>query len=96
MDRWLGGIMGIEGLPIPYRAPNASPFIERFMRTLREEALDHFIFLSVDHVLRVVSEYVRYYNGAFPSQAIQWTAGQKRGAGTSMNQPLPTPSLARA
>ena len=40
------------------------------MRTLREEALDHFIFLTVDHIHRVVTEYARYYNGARPSQAI--------------------------
>ena len=70
LDLWLDEVMGIEGLPIPYGAPNASPYIERFMRTLREEALDHFIFLGLDHVRRVVTEYVRYYNGARPSQAI--------------------------
>ncbi len=38
--------------------------------TLRQEALDHFIFLNPDHVRRVVSEYVRCYNRARPSQAI--------------------------
>ena len=70
LDRWLDEVMEIEGIPIPYGAPNASPHIERFVRTLREEALDHFIFLTVDHIRRVVSEYVRYYNGARPSQAI--------------------------
>jgi hypothetical protein len=32
--------------------------------------LDHFIFLTADHIRRVVREYVRYYNGARPSQAI--------------------------
>ena len=40
------------------------------MRTLREDALDHFIFLGVEHLRRVVAEFVRYYNGARPSQAI--------------------------
>jgi hypothetical protein len=70
LDRWLDEVIGIEGLPIPFGAPNASPHVERFNRTLREEALDHFIFLSADHVRRVVAEYVRYYNGARPSQAI--------------------------
>jgi len=70
LDRWLDEVMGIEGLPIPFGAPNATPHVERFMRTLRQEALDHFIFLSADHVRRVVAEYVRYYNGARPSQAI--------------------------
>ena len=70
LDQWLGEVMCIEGLPIPYGAPNASPYVERFNRTLREEALNHFIFLSVDHIRRVVAEYIRYYNGARPSQAI--------------------------
>ena len=62
--------MGIEGIPIPYGAPNANPHVERFHRTLRQEALDHFIFVSERHVLRVCREYVRYYNGARPSQAV--------------------------
>jgi len=70
LDRWLDEVMHIEGLPIPFGAPNASPHVERLMRTLREEALDHFIFLCTDHIRRVVTEYVRYYNGARPSQAI--------------------------
>jgi putative transposase len=70
LDRWLREVIGITGLPIPYGAPNASPHVERFMRTLRQEALDHFIFLSADHVRRVVKEYIRYYNRARPSQAI--------------------------
>ena len=70
LDLWLHEVMRIEELPIPYGAPNASPHIERFMRTLREEALDHFIFLSADHVRQVVSEFICYYNGARPSQAI--------------------------
>jgi len=70
LDRWLDEVMGIEGLPIPYGAPNASPHVERFIRTLREDALEHFIFLNPDHIRRVVTEYVRYYNRARPSQAI--------------------------
>jgi len=70
LDRWLDDVMGIEGLPIPYGAPNASPHVERFVRTLRDEALNHFLFLSVDHIRSVVAEYIKYYNGARPSQAI--------------------------
>jgi putative transposase len=70
LDRWLDEVVGIEGIPIPYGAPNASPHVERLVRTLREEALDHFIFVTVDHIRRVANEYVRYYNSARPSQAI--------------------------
>ncbi len=70
LDRWLDEVIGIEGLPVPFGAPNASPHVERVMRTLREEALNHFIFLTADHIRRVVNEYIRYYNRARPSQAI--------------------------
>ena len=70
LDRWLDDVMGIEGLPIPYGAPNASPHIERLMRTLREQALNHFIFLSEDHIRKVVAEYVSYYNHARPHQSL--------------------------
>ena len=70
LDRWLVEVLDIRGLPIPYGAPNATPHVERLVRTLREEALDHFIFLGVDHIRRVLSEFVRHYNGGRPSQAI--------------------------
>jgi putative transposase len=70
LDVWLADVMGIEGIPIPYGAPNASPHIERLNRTLREEALNHFIFLNVKHVRRVCAEYRGFYNGARPSQAL--------------------------
>ncbi len=43
LDRWLDGVVGVEGPPIPYGAPNANPHVERFNRTLREEALNHFL-----------------------------------------------------
>ncbi len=59
----------LKAFPIPYGAPNASPYIERFNRTLREEALNHFIFTTTRSILQVCREYVNYYNGARPSQA---------------------------
>jgi putative transposase len=70
LDLWLADVMGVEGIPIPYGAPNASPHIERFNLTLRTEALDHFIFLNVGHVLAVCRQFVKYYNRARPSQAL--------------------------
>jgi hypothetical protein len=70
LDRWLDEVINIKGLPIPYGAPNASLHIERFIRTLRQEALNHFLFLGVDHIRRVVAEYVRSDNGVRPSKAI--------------------------
>ena len=70
LDLWLADLMGIEGIPIAYGAPKASPHIERLNRTLRKEALHHFIFLNVSHVRRVGAEYREFYHGARPSQAL--------------------------
>ena len=69
LDQWLDKVMGIEGIPTPYGAPQANARCERFIRTLREEALNHFVFVGVEHVRRVVARYVEYYNKARPSQA---------------------------
>jgi transposase InsO family protein len=69
LDRWLRVTMGVEGLPTPYHAPNANARVERFHRTLREDALNHFIFLNAAQVGRVVREFIEYYNRARPSQA---------------------------
>ncbi len=43
---------------------------ERFMGTLKRECLHHFIFVSEAHLRRTAIEFVRYYNEARPSQAI--------------------------
>jgi len=71
LDQWLTSVVGIKGLPIPYGAPNANPFVERFMRTLRHECLRHFIFASEGHLRRTILAYVRYYNGARGHQGIR-------------------------
>ncbi len=69
LDLWLEEVLEIKGLPAPYRAPNANARVERFNRTLREDALNHFIFLCEDHIRRVARDFVAFYNGARPSQA---------------------------
>jgi len=70
LDHWLDNVIGIEGIPIPYGAPNANAHVERFNRTLREDALNHFVFFNEDHIRRVMAEFIKYYNRARPSQAI--------------------------
>lgn len=69
LDQWLWEVIGIRGVPTPYGAPNANAHVERFNRSLRREALDHFIFFSAGHISRVCLEYVEFYNRARPSQA---------------------------
>jgi len=75
LDLWLADVMGIEGIPIPYGAPNASPHIERLNRTLREEALNQFIFLNVKHVRRVCTEYLSWCIAPERRLQPQWIVG---------------------
>jgi len=70
LDLWLNEVMEIEGIPIPFGAPNANAHLERFNRTFREDALNHFIFLGINHIRNVAAEFIEYYNRARPSQAI--------------------------
>jgi hypothetical protein len=39
LGRWLRQVMGVHGIPIPYGAPKANAFCERFNRTLRQQLL---------------------------------------------------------
>jgi transposase InsO family protein len=71
LDQWLGEALGIKGVPIPYGAPNAAAHIERFMGSLKGECLNHFIFLSEEHLRRTVTAYITYYNEGRPHQGIE-------------------------
>ena len=60
----------IEIIRTPYRAPKANAFAERWVRSAREECLDHLLIISESHLRRVLTEYVGYYNSARPHQGI--------------------------
>ncbi len=62
---------GIEIALTPYRAPKANAFAERWIRSLREECLDHLLILNERHLRRVLIEYVTFYNEARPHQGIE-------------------------
>ncbi len=61
---------GVEIIRTPYRAPNANAYAERWVRSAREECLDHLLILNERHLRRVLVEYVEYYNGRRPHQGI--------------------------
>jgi hypothetical protein len=55
--------IGAEIILTPVRAPKANAFAERWVRTVREEWLDHLLVLSRGHLEAVLTEYVEHYNG---------------------------------
>ena len=70
LDAWLDPVLGNEGIPIPYGAPNAAAYIERYIGTLRRECLNHSILLSKGHLRRTVVQFARYTNEGRPHQGI--------------------------
>lgn len=63
--------MGIEQHCITPYSPWENFYVERVIGTFRRECLDHIIPLSESHLRRVVSSYVRYYNGTRPHKALR-------------------------
>lgn len=58
--------IGVETIRTPVRSPKANAFAERWVRTAREECLDHLLVYSQRHVESVLTEYIEHYNRARP------------------------------
>jgi transposase InsO family protein len=54
--------VGVEPVKLPPRSPNLNAHVERFMRSVREECLDHLILFSEEQLRHVLSEYLQYYH----------------------------------
>jgi putative transposase len=61
----------IEILKIPYHAPQANAVCERFLRSVRQECLDHLLIFHEKQLQRVLNEHAVYFNRARPHQGIQ-------------------------
>jgi putative transposase len=61
----------IEILNTPYHAPRANAICERFLRSVRQECLDHLLIFHEKQLYRVLNAYVQYFNRARPHQGIR-------------------------
>jgi putative transposase len=61
---------GARVIKTAVQAPNMNPVGERFVGSLRREALDHVLLLDDQHLENVARQYVRYFNTARPHQGI--------------------------
>ncbi len=52
------------------RCPNMNAYVERFVQTLGQECLDHFVVLGEKHLNHIVSEFLRHYHEERPHQGI--------------------------
>jgi putative transposase len=79
---------GIELKRTPYHRPVANAIYERFVGSVRRECLDHILVLGVRPLLRILNDYVSYFNRArphqpsrsgYPKQPSHHLASRKRG-----------------
>ena len=49
-------------MPIPAKSPNCNAVTERFIRTVREECLDHFVIVGERHLRHLLKQFVAHYH----------------------------------
>ena len=62
--------VGIDIIRTPFRAPQANAYTERWIRSVRQECMDHILILNERHLRHVLTEYVAFYNASRPHQGI--------------------------
>jgi len=61
---------GIKGISTSVKAPIMNAFAERFVSSVRREALDYYLLISAKQIVRILREYFKYYNSKRPHQGI--------------------------
>jgi putative transposase len=60
---------GIEVRKTAFRAPNTNAFVERFIQSVEQECLDHFVVVGQQHFNHLVESWLEYYHTERPHQA---------------------------
>ena len=60
----------IKQIRAPVKAPKANAIAERWVRTIRNECLDHKLTMSHQHLQRLVAEFIAYYNRWRPHRSL--------------------------
>ena len=61
---------GVRVIRTPIRAPKANAFVERFVRTVRSECLDHILVHGRRHLDRVLDVYLSHYTEQRPHRGL--------------------------
>jgi transposase InsO family protein len=74
--------IGIQTIRTPVASPRANAFAERFVRTVRQDCLDHLLVISQRHLEVLLADYVRHYNEARPHRGLDLDQPHPRPAGS--------------
>jgi transposase InsO family protein len=61
---------GTKPVRLPRRSPNLNAFVERFVRSIKEECLDRVIPLGEAHLRELIREYMAHYHMERPHQGL--------------------------
>lgn len=61
---------GIDPYPLPVQAPLLNAHVERWIKSLKVECLDHFIPVGTKHLDHIIGEYVEHYHYERPHQGL--------------------------
>jgi len=56
---------------LAYRSPNLNAYVERFIQSIQQECLDHFLVFGEQHFDYLVREYVAHYHEERPHQGLE-------------------------
>jgi hypothetical protein len=78
---------GVKCVPIPAQSPHCNPYAERFVKTVRNECLDHFVIFGERHLRHLLKEFGEHYlterhHQAIGSQIIRPRAAPSNDNGT--------------
>ena len=62
---------GVIGVRTSVKAPNMNSIAERFVGTIRREALDYFLLLGEKQIISILKKYIDYYNSKRPHQGLR-------------------------
>jgi putative transposase len=65
---------GVRVIETPLRAPKANAIAERWVRSVRNDCLDHILVFSRRHLERVLRAYVTHYNAERPHRSLALAA----------------------
>jgi putative transposase len=63
-------VHGVKVKPVGPLAPNLNAYAERWVQSIRQEGLDHFVVFGQAHLPHLIAEYVDYYHRQRPHQAV--------------------------
>jgi hypothetical protein len=61
---------GLRPTKLAVASPNTNAFVERFVQTIKQECLDHFVVVGKTHLDYIVAEFLRYYHNLRPHQGV--------------------------